>query len=291
MISVIITSYKEPKTIGRAIEAVSSSVPPASEIIVVAPDRETLEEAEKFTKKYPNLRVLKDAGRGKPAALNLVMTKVRGEILVLTDGDVYLGRGAVKKLIAPFSDKNVGASCGRPISTDSRNARYGFWARVLTEVAHERRLKSAKAGNQFFCSGYLFAIRKKLFPKLPENLLSEDGYISNNVYKEGFKIAYAPEAEVYVKYPNNFKDWINQKKRSAGGYNQIRKMTGNDMRSFTSESLGAFQLLKYVHTLRECFWLGMLYFARLYLWAVIYLDVNLRKKSQKELWVRVGSTK
>jgi hypothetical protein len=94
-----------------------------------------------------------------------------------------------------------------------------------------------------------------------------------------------------VKYPDNFSDWIKQKKRSAGGYNQIRKIMKEKTRSFQWESKGGMRMLKYVRSFREAIWLISLFLSRVYLWISIYADINLRKKSSKDLWKRVESTK
>ena len=158
-------------------------------------------------------------------------------------------------------------------------------------MADERRRQARKKNKRFFCSGYLFAIRKELFPKLPSELLSEDGFISHHVYEKGYYIEYEPLARVYVKYPNNFSDWMRQKKRSAGGYNQIKKMLGIEIRSFKSESRGGAHFLKFIHNFAELYWLCALFISRIYLWMAIYKDVNIMQKSQKEIWQRVESTK
>jgi len=291
MISAIITSYKEPKTIGKAIQAIASQISHHSEILVAAPDNETLEVAKKLAQKNKQIKIIKDLGRGKPAALNLAVGLAKGDILILTDGDVFVGKNAINNILKPFVEKSVGAVSGNVISTNSKNNMLGYWAYVLTNIAHEIRLQKLTDNNRFLCTGYLFAIRKELFPLLPEQLLSEDGFISYKVYESNHTIKYAPEAKVYVKYPDNFKDWIIQKKRSAGGYNQIRKITSFYGRSFASESSGAYKLLKYIKTLKELFWMACLVFARLYLWAIIFIDINIKKKSQKDIWKRVESTK
>lgn len=291
MISIIITAYKEQKTIGKAIEQILKNDLKDYELIVTAPDDETLEVAEKYSKKIKKLKLIKDKGEGKPSALNLAVSKAKGELLVLTDGDVYVSDDAIRNLLESFEDPTIGAVSGNPISINSKRTMMGFWAYVLTNTANERRLKALTLKKRFFCSGYLFAIRKKLFPKLPKELLSEDGFISNNVYKNRYQVAYSKKSYVYIKYPTNFSDWIKQKKRSAGGYNQIKKLISIEIRSFKKESLGAFGLFKYVSNFRELVWLFDLFLARVYLWAVIYLDVNLRKKSHKDIWLRVDSTK
>ena len=291
MISVIITAFKEPKTIGKAIEEIAKQRIPKSEILVLAPDKETLDSAKEAGKKISNVKIIKDSGEGKPSALNLAVEKARGDILILTDGDVYVGEGALVKLLEKFKDKKVGAVSGRPVSINSMNNKYGYWAEILTKTAHERRKEALKRKKRFFCSGYLFAIRKNLFPKLRKEILSEDGFISHYVYEKGYKIEYSEESRVFVKYPDNFKDWINQKKRSAGGYNQIKKISGAEMRSFKKESGGFFRVLKHAENLMQIIWTIELFIARVYLWALIYRDINLRRKSHKEIWVRIDSTK
>lgn len=291
MISAIITAFKEEKTIGRAIVTLSAQMDKKDELIVIAPDKETLEAASRYKKRIKNLKIMKDAGKGKPAALNLAVSKVRGDIIVLTDGDVCIDSNSVKPLLDEMKDKKIGAVTGRPVSTNERNNKFGFWAYILTEVANTWRTKAKKEGKKFFCSGYLFAIRKKLFPKLPEDLLSEDGYISHKIYESKFKIGYSEKSLVYVKYPDNFKDWIIQKKRSAGGYNQIKKLLGKSTRSFGSESLGAIYFFKFIKNIKQTLWLIELFIARVYLWLLIYKDINLSKKSREEIWTRVESTK
>ncbi len=291
MISVIITAFKEPKTIGKAIEEIAKQRIPKSEILVLAPDKETLDSAKEAGKKISNVKIIKDSGEGKPSALNLAVEKARGDILILTDGDVYVGEGALVKLLEKFKDKKVGAVSGRPVSINSMNNKYGYWAEILTKTAHERRKEALKRKKRFFCSGYLFAIRKNLFPKLRKEILSEDGFISHYVYEKGYKIEYSEESRVFVKYPDNFKDWINQKKRSAGGYNQIKKISGAEMRSFKKESGGFLRVLKHAENLMQIIWTIELFIARVYLWALIYRDINLRRKSHKEIWVRIDSTK
>ena len=52
MISIVITSFKEPKTIGKAIESfISQKLPLEYELIVAAPDKETLDVARSYSKK------------------------------------------------------------------------------------------------------------------------------------------------------------------------------------------------------------------------------------------------
>ena len=286
--SVIITSFKEPKTIGKAVSVIAPQLKNEDELIVVAPDKETLDAAKKASKK---VKIIRDNGKGKPAAMNLVMKKVKGELLIWTDGDITISEKSVRELKKHFENEKVGAVSGRPISIDKKDNKFAYWGHILAEAAHEQRTDQQKNNKFLFCSGYLFAIRKKLMPKLPEELLSEDGYISHLVYKKGYKINYEPNAEAYITYPKNFSDWIKQKKRSVGGYNQIHKLLNVKIRSFGKESSNFWKLFRYVGSLTELIWLFELFIARIYMWGAIYWDINFRKKNREQIWERVESTK
>ena len=128
---------------------------------------------------------------------------------------------------------------------------------------------------------------------MPEDTLSDDAYNSHTIKNKGYKIDYSPFYYVYVKYQDNFSDWVKQKKRSAGGYNQIKYIfkEKNIDRSLTKESAGILQVLKYPKNLREFLWTLELIFARIYLWMLIFRDINIKKQDFKKVWVRVESTK
>src|SRR3989344_4500877 len=158
--SVIITAFREPKTIGKAIQVIAKQLGNNDEILVVAPDNETLEEAKKIKDK--RVKLIKDAGKGKPAAMNLAVKHAKGEILVWTDGDVSISQNSIAELTRPLKDNSVGAVTGRSVSIDSQKDKYAFWGCVLSEVAHERRFKATQTAQRIFCSGYLFAIKKEL---------------------------------------------------------------------------------------------------------------------------------
>ncbi|MDD5133658.1 MAG: glycosyltransferase [Candidatus Nanoarchaeia archaeon] len=288
MISIIITGYKEPKTIGRAIESFQKQkINGKYEIWVVAPDKETLNAAKKY-----KVNILQDPGKGKPTALNLVMKKVKkSDILILTDGDVYVSENSVNLLVDKIT-KKVGAVSGRPVSVNPLNKFFGYVSHLLTDIGNDLRIKLVNEGKFIVCSGYLYAIKNGIFKEMPENILSDDAYISRFIANKGYKIDYEPKAEVYVKYPENFKDWVKQKKRSTGGYEQLKEFfSEKTMRSFSQEATGVFDVLRYPKSIKEFIWTILLIKLRLYLWIRIFIDVRIRKLSFEKTWVRIESTK
>lgn len=160
----------------------------------------------------------------------------------------------------------------------------GYWSHFLTHAAHQWRLKS----NFFPCSGYLYAFRN-VIEKIPSNMLAEDGVISGLIRKRGYQIAYAPQAEVYVKYPDNLKDWLKQKLRSTGGY--VQKQSQKERNFFQEVGRGVIIFFTYPQSIKEFFWTILLYLSRIYLWVKIFWEIKIKNKDFKSIWQRVESTK
>ncbi len=298
MISIIITAYKEPETIGKAIESfLNQDIKEDYELIVSCPDEETAEIVEKYSEKNTKVRRFKDPGEGKMLALNMLFQQVKGDILILTDGDVYVSQNSVKEIAQVFENKEVGCVSGRPVSLNPKDDMLGYWSHLLTDAgAHDTRLEKSKQGEYFTCSGYLFAFRNGIVKEFPRDV-PEDAYIPYLFMKKGYKISYVPEAEVYVKYPTTFEEWLEQKRRIAKAYvnyKQIR-IDGEPlplMKSFSKEALeGPIKALKYPQSLKEMTWTLALFGARLYMWAMTYYDTKIKRKQHTDAWKTVKTTK
>ncbi len=283
MISIIITTLREFKTLPKAIAAaLNQRLKDDYEVLVIGPDEETARIVKSFSS--ARVKYLKDQGHGKPAALNMGFKQAKGDILVLTDGDVWIKEDILNRLLKPFAGKGIGAVSGRPISLNSRHDMFGFWSHFLTEAAHQWRLR----GGIFPCSGYLYAFRN-IIKDIPEHVLAEDGIITQMIRGKGYGVSYVPEAEVYVKYPDNLRDWLKQKTRSTGGY--VQKHSRRE-RNILQEMFSGLKLFFiYPQTFREYFWLFLLYLLRLYLWLRIFWEIKIKKQKFEDLWQMVRSTK
>lgn len=294
MISVIITAFKEPDTIGPALEAFLKQLPPACELLVVCPDDETTAVVQTYSAQNPLIQhVPEPEKKGKPHALNLGLAAAKGDIIILSDGDVKIEEGTIAPLLAPFIDDNVGAVTGQPVSISSRKTKLGYWSHLLVASAHQIREKRDSDSQFLLCSGYLFAFRRALIASVPEDALAEDAVISHLIAQQGFKIRYAPQAKVQVKYPDTYHDWLTQKVRSAGGYAQdIVRNSPYKMRSAKLEAQqGVWFALKFGQSLKELWWTCQLFAARLHLWTLVFWQVRVRKRPLTQLWQRVESTK
>ena len=186
MISVIITSFKEPRIIGRALEAVlANKLKEKYEIIVAAPDKETADVVKKYAKRYPFVRYFKDRGRGKANALNELFAVAKGNILILTDGDVVVGAHSLRPLLALFRDPRVGCVSGRPIPLNPKDKMLGYFSHLLLDAgAHRIRAEQDRKEGFIECSGYLFAFRNGLVKEIVTDV-AEDTVIPYLIWKQG----------------------------------------------------------------------------------------------------------
>lgn len=310
MISIVINSWNEPTTIGKTIKCIVdpkySGIANEFEVIQVSPDDATLEAGLKAAldlKVGSRFFQIKDPLKGKPFALRMAFQKARGDILIMTDGDTYFGKGTVKKLLFPlFRDKRIGGVTGRPVSLNSRKTMFGYISHLLTDSAHHRRIKITKnmgeyttSGKNFFpMSGYIIAMKNIV--ALPDKVLADDAYISYEIRNKGFEIAYVPSALVYVKFPTTLKDYFLQKVRSIGGYVQIKRMgtmkKDKQSRSFWIELTYALFVFTYPKNIREFIWSLALFPIRLWTWVIIFYQQVIKKSNiPKKGWERIESTK
>lgn len=284
-ISLLITAFEEPE-ISRAIEsALNQRTKYNYDIIISAPDKKTLEVAEKYAKKNKKIKITQDTGKGKSNALNFVFSKIDTDILILTDGDIYINENVVEEISNLFLDPEIGCVSGRPVPQELKNTKYGYWANFLFESAHKIR-KQANASSSFIeCSGYLFAFRKKKIKLIPLDV-AEDTIIPYFLWQKGYKIGYAEKAEVYVKNATKWKDWIKQKIRTHKSHMNIGlyvdTTTTPKVKTFKNEFKGIVWLLTYPKNTKELFWTIQLAVSRFYTWVKYYLDTMILNKNYKD---------
>jgi ADP-heptose:LPS heptosyltransferase/glycosyltransferase involved in cell wall biosynthesis len=293
-ITLVITAFKEP-LVSKAIEsALNQKTEYDYDIIVSAPDKETMSIAEKYAEKNKKIRIVKDPGKGKSFALNNIFSKVKSDILILTDGDVYISENSVEEIINLFLYPEVGCVSGRPVPQESKETKYGYWSNFLFNAAHRIRKKAFESDSFIECSGYLFAFRSNGIREIPLDV-AEDTIIPNIMWRRGYRIGYAEKAEVYVKNPNNFKDWVKQKTRTHKAHEKIdlyvNVISTPKVKTFKTESKGVFMLLKYPKNSKEAVWTVELIYARLYTWVKYYLETKLFNRKYTDAWERVESTK
>ncbi len=294
-LSIVITAFKEPN-VNKAIESfIKQDIKYPYELLVACPDKETKSIVDKYSKKYQQVKHFPDPGKGKSFALNLIFKYLKDDILIFTDGDVFVNSNSVNEIVKQFKNPLIGCIGGRVKSLNSKNNMLGYWSHLLADAgAHNIRKESAKTGF-LECSAYLFAFRNNIIKEIPLDV-AEDAVIPYIFWEKGYNISYAENAMVYVKNPLSLRDWIKQRKRTAKAHETLDKYvdtkTTPRVKTFTNEiKKGFFWALKYPKNLKEYYWTILLFPARFYLWLNVFYDTKFRKKNYQDAWERVQSTK
>jgi len=296
MLNIIITAYGEPKSTEKAVRVfLEQNIKEKYRIIVVDPFPEVEEFILNKFIEHPQVEFFSDPGKGKSYALNLLLEKIytgkEDDIIISSDGDVRVSENAVKSILEKFRDDKAGVVCGRSVSIDDRKKMYGYWSHLLMGEMNKTRKKLDKKGF-FIASGYLFAFRN-IIKRFPAGA-SEDNVLPIIFWNKGYKISYAEDAEVYVKNPGNFKDWIIQKKRNLKGHEALKqifnKLPKRENTFFEEAFRGLRVAFSYPRNLKEFFWTWVLMFSRLYIWFLVFYELKFKKEKYRDGW-RINETK
>ncbi len=149
---------------------------------------------------FPAVKLIKtDTHAGKIIARNESVKLSNSPILVFSDANSMYEKNALKELVKPFADPNVGAVCGELKLIPNDNDRYDddieaqYWS-------WERWLK--KQESQFFstigANGSIYAVRRECYEFLPDFAM-DDLMVPVFVVLKGYKSVYQPSAVCYEK--------------------------------------------------------------------------------------------
>jgi cellulose synthase/poly-beta-1,6-N-acetylglucosamine synthase-like glycosyltransferase len=130
---------------------------------------------------------------GKTAALNWLLERARGEIIVFADANSMYRPDTVRRLIAPFADPDVGYVSGRMLYVDPEGSLVGDGCTAYMRYENALRALESAVGSVVGVDGGVDAIRRSLYrPMRPDQL--PDFVLPLAVVEQGCRVVYAPEA-------------------------------------------------------------------------------------------------
>ncbi|MBI4177281.1 MAG: glycosyltransferase [Candidatus Aenigmarchaeota archaeon] len=154
--------------------------------------------------------------RGKAAAINKALSRIKSGLVVLCSADIVLRKNALAALLQPFENPGVGMSSSRPVSMDDTKTYCGFLNFLVWEMHHIISEKRPKGGE-------MIAFRK-VFDKIPENIAADEAFIESEIIKRGYRIQYAPFSMVMSSGPAHLSGFVMQRRRVFSGHLQVRKL-------------------------------------------------------------------
>jgi len=197
-VSVVVAARNEVAAIGDKVDNLLAADYPADRLeVVVASDGSGDGTVTAARRADARVRVLDLPRAGKAGTLNAGVAHARGEVLVFTDANSMLAPDALRALVAPFADPQVGGVAGdqRYLAggADAAVARgeRGYW-----DLDRALKRAESRAGNVISATGALYAVRRELFRAVPDGV-TDDFAVSTAVICQGRRLVFAPGAVAY----------------------------------------------------------------------------------------------
>jgi cellulose synthase/poly-beta-1,6-N-acetylglucosamine synthase-like glycosyltransferase len=228
-ISVLMAVYNEEAIIRKKIESLFSSEYPGEKMEVLvgsdSSDDSTANILAELKNTYPGLKPIHFTKRiGKAAIINNLSEVAKGDILVLTDANVFPEKNTILRLVQNFSDSSVGLADTRLINTGIKKDGISF--PEMAYLSMEMKLKNIEGrlwGTMMGPFGGFYAVRKASYEPLSKNILADDFRICMNVIRKHEKAISDTEAIVYEDVSNNlYEEFFRKVRISAGNFQNLK---------------------------------------------------------------------
>jgi len=218
-VSLIIPAHNEAEIIEEKVQNCRELDYPKNKLQIFFVSDGSSDGTAELLSRHKDIHLLREAVRkGKVHAVNRCMEEVSTPVVILSDANAMLNPSAVREIVKFFSDTRVGCVAGekRIASSDRQKAVSAgeglYWQ-------YESMIKSLESitGSVLGAAGELFAIRRELYKKVPEDTLLDDLAISMQIASEGFQIKYAPDAWSLESSSYAISDELKRKIRIASG--------------------------------------------------------------------------
>ena len=230
-LTMIIPCYNEGKTIERTIKSVLNAGYKNLKKIVVVDDcsrDNSYEIIKEFSKKYPQVIAVQTPKNTGCAAgsKNYGVKFADTELIGFSDGDSFVEKGSIGKMVGFFNDEKVG-SVTSSVLVHNRNKFIEKLQSVEYKVIKFSRKLLEFVDSIYVTPGPLGIFRKSAFDEIggfDEKNLTEDIEITWHLQAEGYKVRMSVPARSYTVAPSRIGEWIKQRNRwNMGGLQTIGK--------------------------------------------------------------------
>ena len=232
-VSILIPAHNEEKVLHSVLDRLVESDYPKKngnyELIVINDQStdQTGQIADSYAEKYPFVKVVHrtpNSGSGKPEALNVAFPFASNEIILCFDSDYQPPKDCVQRLVAPFSDVEVGVVMGRVVPMNTPES-------YLTRLMDLERSGGYQVDQQARYNldllpqfgGTVGGFRRSALKAVggwDSTMLAEDTDLTYKVFLRGWKVGYVNLAECYEEAVSSWDQKHKQLRRWAIGHNQ-----------------------------------------------------------------------
>ena len=226
-VSILIAAYNEEKVIQEKIENLFQLEYPRDKLeIWIASDGST-DETVKLALEVgkDRIQVLDLSRRGKVAALNAMLSRAKGEIVIFSDANTMFEEYAVKKLVRNFRDHRIGCVSGQLrykvdyTSGEGARSETTYWKYENWVKGQESRLGRLSGAN-----GAIYAIRKEYLKEIPPGIINDDFYVSTYILQQGHDVVLDEDAVAYEEPNEELGEQFKRHVRVGAGHYQAMRI-------------------------------------------------------------------
>ncbi len=197
-VTVVISAYNEAGHIEATVRnKLNQDYPHALLDVMVASDGSTDDTdvvLAHLARQNPRLSFFRQQTRsGKTAALNSLVERAKGEIIVFADANSMYRTDTVRQLVAPFADPKVGYVTGQMLYVDPHGSLIGDGCSAYMRYENLLRRYETDIGSIVGVDGGVDAVRRALYrPMHPEQL--PDLVLPLAVVEQRHRVVFAPKA-------------------------------------------------------------------------------------------------
>jgi cellulose synthase/poly-beta-1,6-N-acetylglucosamine synthase-like glycosyltransferase len=201
------------------------------------------------------------------------------DIVIFSDANNVYAPDALRALVRPFADPNVGGVTGSKMIMEDADAHARadglYWKYESFIKKNESRLSSCTG-----VAGEILAIRRDLYQPPADQVINDDFFIGMGILRHGYRLVYAPDAHSFERTSLTELDETVRRSRIVAGRYQAMLMAGNLLpwqnpllvwqivsHKFMRPLVPLMMILAFLATLVACLWPssadpGWLYLAR-----------------------------
>jgi cellulose synthase/poly-beta-1,6-N-acetylglucosamine synthase-like glycosyltransferase len=197
-VTVVISAYNEAAHIEATLRNKLAQDYPAECLeVMVASDGSTDGTDEilaRVSQQHPRVRFFRQEPRaGKTAALNSLLERATGELVIFADANSMYRPDTVRRLVAPFADAAVGYASGRMLYVDPHGSLVGDGCSAYMRYENALRAWESALGSVAGVDGGVDAVRRALYRPMRADQLP-DFVLPLAVVEQGYRVVYVPDA-------------------------------------------------------------------------------------------------
>jgi cellulose synthase/poly-beta-1,6-N-acetylglucosamine synthase-like glycosyltransferase len=220
-ISIIIPARNEEKVIGLKLINLNRVIYPKDKIQVILIDDastdKTVEKVYEFAKNHSELDLEVISGKtrvGKSAGLNIALSKVKNDIVIVSDADTFWSNDILIRALPFLSDPSIGAVSGRQILMGSEQSLLTGTEKVYLDLTYGViKLGESKIHSTVIFHGLFSAYKKRFLSAF--NMETDDSGTALDIVQQGARTIYVPGAQCYELPPLTWRGKIGTKVRRA----------------------------------------------------------------------------